>query len=421
MVEKKLGIGIGRWSTSTSMPGPHNPLTTFRHEFAHHVHKVLLPNSPALRVFDRKWDDIWRSKGGSWFEKHVTEYSGTNIREAFAESFTAFTAKNYKKGTLPKELEDYFTQLFKGKVKVEKLVPVKKITLKKAAEKVPLATTQKNAIKYAAGTGKLTALRANKLAKFLGVEVKEVRELAQKFADDTAISVRRQLHNPQTASYKDIFKNGKFKNQFELGRSKGSSSGYLGPYKGSGRDRWEQKLSNGALQKNANYRRVSTGDDLPLGVAKERPIYGFVRDPKNLRSAEQYGDIEFVLHDKFKTNVTITAGNSSAIGSALEDLGTMENSSPALERFAEWVRNTRDREDSARYVRKILNGTETFGGWSGSYGGYVEAQVYGGIDLARGDVVKIILHPDAYRYGSGVSHIEALAKKYNIKIEKLAI
>ena len=404
------------WSSSTSTHAAHLPSITFRHEFGHHVHSILFKRYAPLNKFDEAWDNIWNKHGKSWWESKVTNYSATNVKEAFAEAWAIRTSKHYRKGMLPKEIEDFFDNLFKGEIPVVKLPPVKKVTLKKAAERPPLNTRQKQTIKFADDTGKLTTEKTRRIAEYLGIEPEEVQQLAQMVADNAVISVRRQLHSATAASYKDIFKNGKFKNQFQLGKNAGSSSGYLGPYKGSGRDRWERALSNGTLQKNPAYRKVSDGADLPAAVAGERPIYGFLRDPIHPGSASQYGDIEFVLHDKFKANVTLTSGNSSAVHIP-DGLGTLENSAPILRRLAGWIRGSRSIDEASRYVRRLLSGQETLGGWADGAYSYVEAQVYGGIDLARGDVVKIIVHKSDY--GSGLSHIRQLAERYNIPVEFL--
>ena len=72
-----------------------------RHEYGHHVHLSCLP--PAEKGM---FDAFYRNKGADYFKKNVSRYGATNEQEAFAETFSACTHKNYKKGQLPKDLED---------------------------------------------------------------------------------------------------------------------------------------------------------------------------------------------------------------------------------------------------------------------------------------------------------------------------
>lgn len=46
-----------------------------------------------------------------WLQEVVSEYSTTNVKEAFAELFAMVTDQGYKSGTLPKALEEFFEEI----------------------------------------------------------------------------------------------------------------------------------------------------------------------------------------------------------------------------------------------------------------------------------------------------------------------
>lgn len=88
-------IKIGQWNTGESVK------IVMRHEYGHHVH---------LTLFDRQqfneWQDFYRSKSKAVWGKNVSRQGSMNEAEAFAESFTIYTSKEYGKTvTLPKDIE----------------------------------------------------------------------------------------------------------------------------------------------------------------------------------------------------------------------------------------------------------------------------------------------------------------------------
>ena len=85
--------------------------STARHEFGHHLQENVL-------MKDDFKDKVWRKIAEKenvydFFEKNVSKYASSNVQEAFAESFSAYTSPKYKRGMLPKEIEKYFDDLFK--------------------------------------------------------------------------------------------------------------------------------------------------------------------------------------------------------------------------------------------------------------------------------------------------------------------
>jgi hypothetical protein len=85
---------------------------TFRHELGHAVHKSIPVKSK------EKWSIIYsslesRMYGTYVMRDRVSTYAATNIKEGFAESFSAYTNPMYGKNQrrLPKPVEDYFKDL----------------------------------------------------------------------------------------------------------------------------------------------------------------------------------------------------------------------------------------------------------------------------------------------------------------------
>jgi len=94
--------------------------TGLRHELGHHFERVvMMDHEGPLQHIRSKFIDVWEKLGkDNYFKKKVSGYSGTNLHEAFAESFSAYTSPLYgtpKKLKLPKEIENIFNHLLKGK------------------------------------------------------------------------------------------------------------------------------------------------------------------------------------------------------------------------------------------------------------------------------------------------------------------
>jgi SPP1 gp7 family putative phage head morphogenesis protein len=104
--EAKLVIGTGRnWFVHTGK----SFRSTFRHEFGHALQD---------RVFKlkrgRQWKALFDQKGTTWWKNNVSGYSATNYREAFAESFAAYTHPHYgAQFRLPKEVEKFMDDILR--------------------------------------------------------------------------------------------------------------------------------------------------------------------------------------------------------------------------------------------------------------------------------------------------------------------
>jgi hypothetical protein len=75
---------------------------TARHEYGHHVQNIL--KSPG-------WVKFVNSKPESFWRMNLSNYGTKDTFETFAESFSAFTSSQYKKGMLPKDVEKFMIDL----------------------------------------------------------------------------------------------------------------------------------------------------------------------------------------------------------------------------------------------------------------------------------------------------------------------
>lgn len=97
-----LTMGSGSFLVSGGFKG------ALRHEYGH---AVLTHSSSRVKS---DWASVWNKEGGS-FAKKVSKYSSTNSREAFAESFSAWTSSRYgavSNRALPKEVHAFFEENF---------------------------------------------------------------------------------------------------------------------------------------------------------------------------------------------------------------------------------------------------------------------------------------------------------------------
>jgi hypothetical protein len=84
---------------------------------------------------------------------------------------------------------------------------------------------------------------------------KQYAELKKQLLDEDKYEFTFNTHG-SPEMWKSLNKDGKFKNQFELGR-KASSGGSLCPYKDSSRDAWEKNMYRGIFQKRKEYRAMA--------------------------------------------------------------------------------------------------------------------------------------------------------------------
>lgn len=123
-------VGKKTWSVDNSVTG------TARHEFCHHIHELLNDSDY------REWRDIYEHNRLDWWEAKVSGYSLMTVREAFAESLSAFTHPDYIAGMLPKEIETFFVRVF-GKLDETKLVSAIRKSEKDLVDYMKLSAEEK--------------------------------------------------------------------------------------------------------------------------------------------------------------------------------------------------------------------------------------------------------------------------------------
>lgn len=85
--------------------------STYRHELGHHLKNRLDPSQM------KRFSDLWQTGGKEYFKSNVGRYAGTNMSEAFSETFSGYTSPLYgtrANRTFPKELEDVMRDLLEG-------------------------------------------------------------------------------------------------------------------------------------------------------------------------------------------------------------------------------------------------------------------------------------------------------------------
>lgn len=237
------------------------------------------------------------------------------------------------------------------------------------------------------------------------IDTDDILTLSQNLKNSTKLHMNAPLSS-ENDFFKDLFENGQFKNQFERGRL-AQSGGHLDPRVGSARDDWEKNISNGILQKNKVYKKTAKGKYFPVEVAQERPIYGYLSDPSSYNGARidgRYGKVTFVMKDDVKARTTLFKGNTSgfipkADPSRQHVMQSPTNNTNLVESL---IKNSNVSDDS---LLAMIEGSEAVAGFSTS--SYTEAQMYGGLNLAR-DVEEILVYSD-------MPHIKKLADKWGIK------
>jgi len=169
----------------------------------------------------------------------------------------------------------------------------------------------------------------------------------------------------------DDFENDpRIKTQFETG----TSQGYLGEDE---RNHWERRL----IGKAENYGEDPNKTDLSnYGIANvHRPVYAEVTKFHPLEgNAKGYGDrkIAFVFSDNAKNRASFTLDNSSNLG-----VGSFRNDAASV-----FSKPMVDARDNARNFYQAQRYSSC----------YVEAQVWGGIDLSKGDVKAVVISDEVF-------------------------
>lgn len=110
---ERMSQGQGTWTHQTTLTGSAATRSVIVHELAHAVGLQSHINSPAkLEEILHKMQPDFKLRQ-EWVKKHISKYAATNIRETDAELAATVASPDYKRGTLPKVLEDHVDWLFK--------------------------------------------------------------------------------------------------------------------------------------------------------------------------------------------------------------------------------------------------------------------------------------------------------------------
>ncbi|WP_446214417.1 DUF3626 domain-containing protein [Micromonospora sp. IBSANI012] len=175
---------------------------------------------------------------------------------------------------------------------------------------------------------------------------------------------------------------GSYRSQFVTGISNGG----LTAYPGGDRDRWEEAMFGGAYQ-------------VPGVRPAERPVYGGLNLLDHPDGAcPRFGSCHLRLRPEVLARTTFCFGDSHL---GPKDFGTVDVAEPVLAALLEATAGTGVSlgvvgMDTARLVTTLLRRRERQAWAPGSAGraldDYVEAQVHGGIELAR-DVEAVVIDP----------------------------
>ena len=108
--EARIANGEARWSVSSSSKD--QTRATIVHELAHAL--GLRESVKSTERLQRVMDEVLPDKAGrrEWIRRNISEYATTNIREFDAELAAMVTDPEYKRGTLPAQLEAHVDWLF---------------------------------------------------------------------------------------------------------------------------------------------------------------------------------------------------------------------------------------------------------------------------------------------------------------------
>jgi hypothetical protein len=87
--------------------------SVMRHEYGHAMHATLITAEPgsAEAALGQAWTALYESVETAWWRRKVSGYAKTNEREAFAESWAAYSSEKYVEGALPEEVVAFFRKL----------------------------------------------------------------------------------------------------------------------------------------------------------------------------------------------------------------------------------------------------------------------------------------------------------------------
>jgi len=276
--------------------------------------------------------------------------------------------------------------------------PVKaKVT--RASGEVAFTENNKNAWGYMDGVGAKHMKKANKDP--------ELKSMVEKVMAEAKIGIRATFGSERPATVTGITDKGRLLNQFQMG-SKASSGGSLAPYKGGGRDGWEENITDKAYHARGDYQKLSSRDYFDgTEMAEERPTYGFLyRDGHETSSASGYGNVVFTFGDDIKKRSTMTYANSSGVSASQAasgegEIGSFSNPAPVAKNIAGRGYATTDIDKAWRAVE---------------YNGYTEIQVHtlGGVEVGRATSVIIDRNTALHQFCKNKDN--PMSKEKNLKL-----
>jgi len=206
-----------------------------------------------------------------------------------------------------------------------------------------------------------------------GISVADWENKALKQTDELLqgdILIRRKMRGSIS-----VLEDGRFKTQFESGRS------------------------GGMFDIEARKRAEKMGMGIPRDIdPRQRPVYGVVSNPPGTVAAVEhtYGPVEFKLKPSVRRRTTYTVGDSFGGMSSGEQAGVLVNDGAQMEAIAHWA------PELATGEINVIP--------------YIEAQIQGGVTLD--DVAEIVLHKAgviAKLTDADITALEQLAKSKGIK------
>lgn len=225
----------------------------------------------------------------------------------------------------------------------------------------------------------------------------EIREHVRAELARGELSMRR---TPRSSL--SILREGRFKSQFETGRSGGSLSpssrgaaehrmfGYPAP-KGAIRDP-NTGMTVKPADTHAEWNAVFPGE--------KRPVYGYIKDPAtDVDGAEWYGDVRFVMKNEVRARSTFTNGDS--LGEAFSPFHFDD--------------------DNLEWVTTSGYGSALGDKWKLGTNGYTEVQYHGGLHMS--DVAEVVL-PRRSRivhlhYGGPNGSVEVMEQEFKDLVDEL--
>ncbi len=271
-----------------------------------------------------------------------------------------------------------------------------------------ISSPTQNVIRYASKGNIVTASEIEKLSKMYSVSPATISDLSDLIYETFQIAINIHLLSNQEL-YDNLYQEGILKNQFQVYAEKNVRAGYgsLQPVKGRERDEWERSMFRGLLHKTRKYTTTLYDEPLPLDIAKQRPIYGYMYRPWVKDEAIEYGNVVLLLDSDVKNRCTVTLGNSAYSNT----LFTPKANLPLIQFILQNSDNQIEERVKQAINQKNLTPLEPYIGSKKI--SYIEVQIFNGVDLAS-DVQKIILKESALALE--IIKLKKLCLKYGIPL-----